>query len=48
MIMATALLLAGTTTACIKCVLWPNDGQLFNIKSWAFGLNKLFGRKGVD
>jgi len=45
MIMAS-LLLAGTTTI-YQVRFMANDGQLFNIKSWAFGLNKLFGRKGV-
>lgn len=45
MIMAS-LLLAGTT-AIYQVRFMANDGQLFNIKSWAFGLNKLFGRKGV-
>lgn len=45
MIMAS-LLLAGTT-AIYQVRFMANDGQLLNIKSWAFGLNKLFGRKGV-
>lgn len=45
MIMAS-LLLAGTT-AIYQVRFMANDGQLFNLKSWAFGLNKLFGRKGV-
>ena len=45
MIMAS-LFLAGTT-AIYQVRFMANDGQLFNIKSWAFGLNKLFGRKGV-
>ena len=45
MVMATALL-AGTT-ALYQVRFMAKDGQLFNIKSWAFGLNKLFGRQGL-
>ena len=45
MVMATALL-AGTT-ALYQVRFMAKDGQLFNLKSWAFGLNKLFGRQGL-
>jgi predicted metal-dependent hydrolase len=45
MIMATALLAA--TTALYQVRFMAKDGQLLNIKSWAFGLNKLFGRQGL-
>ena len=45
MIFATTLLAIATAINQIRFM--RADNQLWNIKTWAYGLNKLFGRRGV-
>lgn len=45
MVLVSALL--AVTTARYHVRFMAADGQLFNLKSWAFGAKKLFGRRGI-
>lgn len=45
MIFATTLLAIATAINQIRFM--HADNQLWNIKTWAYGLNKLFGRRGI-
>lgn len=44
--MVVAMVILAAVVADQQVRLMKQDGQLFNLKSWALGLNGLFGRKG--
>lgn len=44
--MLASVILAAVVSA-FHIQFMAKDKQLFNLRSWAFGLNKLFGRKGI-
>lgn len=44
-VLASVILAA--VVAAFQVQFMHRDGQLFNLRSWAFGLNKLFGRQGI-
>ena len=42
-----ASVILAAVVAAFQLQFMARDRQLFNLKSWAFGLNKLFGRQGI-